>query len=439
MLYHIHAPRVFLSFDMISKERFNEELLAFINNSPTAFHVVRNIERELLSAGFERLAESDQWKIKRAGKYFITRNASSIIAFSTGADDSSGFRIIGAHTDSPSLKIKPDPLYIEEPYIQLGVEVYGGALLKTWFDRELSIAGRVTCLGTDDTILSVLVDFKRPIAIIPSLAAHLGNAAAPFNAQKELPAIIGQKHGRKTIDFKKMLQEQVESEHAAVVKTALDHELFLYDCASAAFFGLENEFIAGSRLDNLISCFICLKAAQKSGDEPAYIIVLNDHEEAGNTSFHGAGGSFLRDILTRLYPSSGEHQRITRSSMILSLDNAHGAHPNYPETHEARHKVEINNGPAIKINASQRYSTNSETAAEFRAIALRLGINIQNFVMRSDMQGGTTIGPISSASTGIAALDAGAPSLAMHSIRETAGTEDAHALFKIAIEFLKGK
>jgi len=346
---------------------------------------------------------------------------------------------MSAHTDSPSLKIKPDPLYTEGSYLQTGVEVYGGALLKTWFDRELSIAGRVTFLDTNNNISSVLVDFKRPIAIIPSLAAHLNNAAAPFNAQKELPAIIGQTHARKAADFNEILEEQVESEHALTVKTILDHELFLYDCAPAAFFGLENEFIAGSRLDNLISCFICLKAAQKSGGDQAYILVLNDHEEAGSTSFHGAGGSFLRDILTRLCPSSGELQRVAGSSVILSLDNAHGAHPNYPETHEARHRVEINNGPAIKINASQRYSTNSETAAEFRAIALNLGVNVQNFVMRSDMPCGTTIGPISSASTGIAALDAGVPSLAMHSIRETAGTEDAHALFKIGLEFLKGK
>ncbi|MCL2025465.1 MAG: M18 family aminopeptidase [Leptospirales bacterium] len=428
-----------MNFNIINKERFNEELLAFINESPTAFHAVKNIEKELITAGFERLAESEQWKIKRAGKYFITRNASSVIAFSTGADESSGFRIIGAHTDSPSLKIKPDPLYTEGSYIQLGVEVYGSALLKTWFDRELSIAGRVTFLDAGDNISSVLVDFKRPVAIIPNLAAHLSNAAAPLNAQKELPAIIGQKHGRKEVDFKELLKEQIESEYAATVKTVLDHELFLYDCTTAAFFGLENEFIAGSRLDNLISCFICLKAAQKSGNEPAYIIVLNDHEEIGSTSFHGAGGSFLHDILTRLYPSSGERQRIASSSLILSLDNAHGAHPNYPETHETRHRVEINSGPALKMNASQRYSTNSETAAEFRAIALKLGLNVQNFVMRSDMPGGTTIGPISSALTGIAALDAGVPSLAMHSIRETAGTEDAYALFKIGLDFLKGR
>ncbi|MCL1912201.1 MAG: M18 family aminopeptidase [Leptospirales bacterium] len=423
--------------EKLTKEHFNKELLAFINDSPTAFHAVKNIEKELASAGFERLVESEQWKVKRAGKYFITRNASSIIAFSTGPDDSSGFRIMSAHTDSPSLKIKPDPLYMEGPYFQLGVEVYGGALLKTWFDRELSIAGRVTFLDSKDNISSALVDFKKPIAIIPSLASHLSANAAPFNAQKELSVIIGQKHGRKTVDFKELLKEQIK--RSADVKTVLDHELFLYDCAPAAFFGLANEFVAGSRLDNLISCFICLKAAQKSGDGSDYMIALNDHEEAGSTSFHGAGGSFLRDVLSRLYTSSGERQRITSSSIILSLDNAHGAHPNYPETHEARHRVEINNGPAIKANASQRYSTNSETAAEFRAIALKLGVNIQNFVMRNDMPCGTTTGPINSAATGIPALDAGVPSLAMHSIREMAGTADAHALFKIGLEFLKGR
>ena len=428
----------------MDKTTFNKELLGFINDSPTAFHAVRNISAVLSGNGFVRLNESDSWNIESGKKYFVTRNDSSIIAFSSGTAEAinTGIRILGAHTDSPCLKLKPEPLYAKTSCHMFGVEVYGGVMLRTWFDRELSIAGRITFSRNDNKQYSVLVDFKRPMAIIPSLALHMNkdaNTAQPINAQKELPALVACASGESEMNFNEILKTQIELEHKLVdVKAILAHDLFLYDCNMASVFGIKNEFIAGARLDNLLSCFIGLKAALNAEGVPPFALVFNDHEETGSLSFHGASGSFLRDILGRLYPTVEEHARVLNRSMLISMDNAHASHPNYAESHEPHHRSVINGGPAIKVNAGQRYSTNSETHATIRAIAMKLDLPVQTFVMRSDIPCGTTIGPITSAETGVKAVDIGVPTFAMHSIRETAGVDDAYILFQILDDLLKG-
>lgn len=428
---------------MIDKKTFNEKLASFINDSPSAFHAVKNIAETLGSAGFARLNECDVWNIQRGKKYFLTRNDSSIIAFSTGLKDASetGLRMLGTHTDSPCLKIKPNPLYVEASCLMLGVEVYGGALLRTWFDRELSIAGRVTFLRLSGKTDSVLVDFKRPVAIIPSLAIHLNkeaNASVSINAQKELPALIGLSSADSETDFNAMLLAQIRAEHGFDdIKAVLAHDLFLYDCRPVSFFGINNEFIAGARLDNLVSCFTGLEAALDAAESNLpFCLVFYDHEETGSLSFHGAAGSFLRDVLVRLYPTPEEHNRVISRSLFVSMDNAHAAHPNYLDSYDPNHRPKPNGGPVIKMNAAQRYSTNSETAAVIRAIAMRLELPVQTFTGRSDMSSGTTIGPIASAETGIRAVDVGVPTFAMHSSRETGGINDAYFLFKIVSDLL---
>lgn len=424
---------------MGNKQFFNERLISFINDSPTAFHAVSRMSNILLENGFIRLEEKDAWQLKPNERYFTARGGSSLAVFSlayrTQADlPETGFRVLAAHTDSPGLKLKPFPLYEEEGCQQLGTEVYGGAMLASWFDRELSVAGRVSCLDEDGKIYHLLTDFKRPVAIIPSLAVHLRpkQSEASVNPQKELVPIAG----INKLDFNELLLNRLSDEHKGIrLKSILGHELFLYDAAPAVFFGFNEEFIAGRSLDNLASCFAGLEALLYVKNSLPFIGIFTDNEEVGSLSFTGASGSFLSDILRRLCPE--EKDKAVASSVLLSLDNAHASHPNYPESAEPRHKVRLNRGPALKINAAKRYATDSRTGALLRDIAMKLGVPLQTFVMRSDMPCGTTIGPIMSAMTGIQAADAGIPSLAMHSVRETIGAEDTFLLFRIAEEFLK--
>ena len=421
------------------REDLNQGLLDFLNASPTPFHATTSLAMRLEAAGFRHLDERAAWYPEAGGRYYVTRNDSSIIAFKLGkrAAVDGGIRLVGAHTDSPCLRVKPNPEIQRQGYFQLGVEVYGGALLAPWFDRDLSLAGRVT-YRRDGKVESQLIDFYQPIAVIPNLAIHLNreaNQGWAINPQTELPPIICQLASSETADFRALLAEQLAMEHDFNPDAVLDYELSFYDTQSAAIVGLNQEFIASARLDNLLSCYAGLQALIDSSDEETCVLVCTDHEEVGSCSACGADGPFLEQVLRRILPEGEAFVRTLQRSLLVSADNAHGVHPNYESKHDANHGPKLNAGPVIKINTNQRYATNSETAGFFRHLCLENEVPVQSFVVRSDMGCGSTIGPITSSQLGVRTVDIGLPTFAMHSIRELAGSHDLEHLVKVLTAF----
>lgn len=417
-----------IAFD---KVRFNQELLNFLDASPSPFHAVASMTRLLDDAGFIALSESSEWNLIPGGQYYTTRNGSSVIAWRQPVQETgfeTGLSLVGAHTDSPCLKVKPQPELLQQGYFQLGVEVYGGVLLNPWFDRDLSLAGRVTVRETSGKLRSHLIDFKKPIAIIPSLAIHLdreANTARSINAQTYLPPLLGQSDVKP--DFRALLKRQIEDE-SGLIEAVLDYELAFYDCQKASLVGLNDEFISSARLDNLLSCFIGLQALITSSPGKGQVLICNDHEEVGSASACGAQGPMLSQWLDRVIPDDCHRYAVLANSLFVSADNAHGVHPNFADRHDGNHGPQLNQGPVIKINANQRYASNSETSAQFRNLADKAGVPVQSFVVRSDQGCGSTIGPIVATETSIPTVDVGVPQFAMHSIREVAGAQDAYSL-----------
>ncbi|WP_455212590.1 M18 family aminopeptidase [Kaarinaea lacus] len=420
---------------------FIDGLLEFLKQSPTPFHAVDNIHEILKAAGFVHLYEGDEWDISPGGSYYVIRNDSSLIAFTVGAHamTDTGLRIVGAHTDSPCLKVKPKPEITKNGYLQLGVEVYGGALLAPWFDRDLSMAGRISYLATDETIKHALIDFGNPIAIIPSLAIHLDrevNQNRSINAQTQLAPVVMNLGENEEVDFREMLADHTRSQYSeSDIVEVLDYELSLYDTQPPALVGINKEFVAGARLDNLVSCYVGLMSFIEAGEDVSCMLVCNDHEEVGSASHAGAQGTFLKSVLERLCGTSEAFGRAMDRSIMISADNAHGMHPNFTDKYDDKHGPVLNKGPVIKVNANQRYATNSETAAIFRHLCIRADVPVQTFVMRNDMQCGSTIGPITSTEIGVKTIDIGVPQFAMHSIREMAGRYDSFSLYKVLREF----
>ncbi|MBL6690844.1 MAG: M18 family aminopeptidase [Pseudomonadales bacterium] len=410
---------------------FNEQLRNFLINSPTPFHAASSMSAILATQGFTRLNEGDSWQLE-PGRYFVTRNDSSIIAFVLGTEaiEETGIRLVGAHTDSPCLKVKPVPEKDKFGYHQLGVEVYGGVLLNPWFDRDLSLAGRITTRDSDGKIRNRLVNLQKPIAVIPSLAIHLdreANNSRSVNAENDIAPVLLQQEEARTLED--LLVAELEGEEL------LATDLVFYDTNPARFIGVNEEFLASARLDNLLSCFTGLMSLIDADDSLTSLLVCNDHEEVGSVSAAGAEGTFLKDVLMRITPDQEQRLRAFNRSLLISTDNAHGVHPNYPTRHEANHGPILNKGPAIKYNANQRYATNSETAGFFKALCRDENVPCQEFVNRADMACGSTIGPITATELGIRTLDVGVPTFAMHSIRELAGSQDAHALGRVLTRF----
>ena len=410
------------------REDLNQGLIEFLKASPTPFHATASLAQRLEAAGFQHLDERASWHTESGGRYYVTRNDSSIIAFKLGkrAPLEGGIRLVGAHTDSPCLRVKPQPELQREGFFQLGVEVYGGALLAPWFDRDLSLAGRVT-YRRDGKVESQLIDFQCPIAVIPNLAIHLNreaNQGWAINQQNELPPILAQIAGDEPADFRALITDQLAREHDFSADAVLDYELSFYDTQSAAVIGLNGDFIAGARLDNLLSCYAGLQALLAAPDEESCVLVCTDHEEVGSCSACGADGPMLEQVLRRVLPDGDAFVRTIQRSLLVSADNAHGVHPNYADKHDANHGPKLNAGPVIKINSNQRYATNSETAGFFRHLCLENEVPVQSFVTRSDMGCGSTIGPITSTRLGIATADIGVPQLSMHSARELCGADD---------------
>jgi aspartyl aminopeptidase len=424
-------------------------LLEFIQHSPTPFHAVEQMLQRLELAGYQRLHEADVWQLENGGRYVVTRNDASIIAF-TLADDpaSSGFRMVGAHTDSPCLKVKPQPEMVHHSYYQLAVEVYGGALLNPWFDRDLSLAGRVSYLDAEGEIKNALLDFEQPIATIPSLAIHLdreANDSHSINKQKHLPPVLLRlpqaERNRNdaatklvTPNFRDVLLKLLRK-HAMQAQRVLDYELSFYDTQPPAVIGLHQDFIASARLDNLLSCYTALVSLLNASATGNCLLVCNDHEEVGSVSASGAHGPFLLSVLQRITTDAQTLARCIDRSLLVSADNAHGVHPNFSDKHDALHGPILNQGPVIKVNSNQRYATTGETSAIFRHLCEQADVPVQSFVVRADMACGSTIGPVTSSEIGVRTIDVGVPTFAMHSIRELAGRWDGYYLYRVLKEF----
>lgn len=425
----------------ISTTEFNQGLCAFLDQSPTPYHAVASMKQLLQEKGFVALHEGDSWGQLNPGRYYVTRNDASIIAFNLAADDLAehGIHMVGAHTDSPCIKVKPQPEKVQKTLLQLGVEVYGGALLNPWFDRDLSMAGRVSYQTETKQIKQVLVDFKKPVAVIPSLAIHLdreANQSRTVNPQQHLPPVLTQLDDGDTLDFRALLEQQCRQQHPDQhIGKVLDYEICFYDTQNAALTGLSADFISSARLDNLLSCYVGLQSLLTADGKRSALLVCNDHEEVGSQSSSGAQGTFLQSVLQRLTHTTENYQRMVDHSMMISADNAHAVHPNYADRHDVDHGPILNKGPVIKTNANQRYATSSETSAIFRQLCERNNVPVQDFVVRTDMACGSTIGPITSSNIGVRTLDIGVPTYAMHSIRELAGSRDAAMLNTVLTAF----
>jgi aspartyl aminopeptidase len=424
-----------------TKTNKTQNLLEFIDRSPTPFHAVQEMSSYLSGMGFNEINETDAWDLAPNGRYFLTRNGSSLIAFQVGSKPGEGFKIIGAHTDSPNLRLKPNAGYTKSGYLQLGVEVYGGVLLSTWTDRDLSLAGRVILAGKKQPV-SKLIRFEQPLLRIPQLAIHLNRDVNKkgliLNEQNHLPPIFSLKKKSSPDEIiKKMVSRELKCRPADI--TGL--ELSLYDTQPGTLAGPEGEFIFSGRLDNLASCHSAMHALAETTkkDTATKLIAFYDHEEVGSETAQGAGSPFLKDVLERITLSENRETffRAMAKSFFISADMAHAVHPNYSDRHDTQHMPILNGGPVIKSNANQRYATEGLSSAWFESLCRKAGVPVQKFVVRSDLGCGSTIGPITAANLGIRTVDVGNPMLSMHSIREMAGTKDHERMIHVFKEYFK--
>ncbi|KAI9218805.1 peptidase M18 [Blastocladiella britannica] len=426
--------------------------LEFVNASPSPFHAVAEARKRLESAGFSAIKERECWdgKLAAGGKYFFTRNASSIVAFVVGQkfQPGNGFSIVAAHTDSPCLKLKPISKKVKSGYMMVGVQTYGGGLWHSWFDRDLGIAGRVIINGNTQKLIKI----DRPILRIPTLAIHLDrgvNEGFTFNKETQLqPLLCSQAESELNAPASKddkhhsVLLAAIAEEAGCKPEEIDDVELCLFDTQPAVIGGALSEYVFAPRCDNLCMSFTSLKAliahadnsAAVANDASVAVVALFDNEEVGSLSAYGADSHMLESTLRRItagvpgtpagHASSTLFEEAVQKSYLVSADMAHALHPNYADKHEAEHTPRINAGVVIKHNANQRYATTAPTAALLRAAAKAAGVSLQEFVVRNDSPCGSTIGPILSGKLGLRTIDVGNPQLSMHSIREQAGVKD---------------
>ena len=416
-----------------------KELIHFLENSPSCFHAVSNAESILLSEGFTRLYENEKWKLTKGGRYFVTRNDSSLIAFTIPETRPAGMRIAASHSDSPTFKIKENPeLESDGRYIRLNTERYGGMLCAPWFDRPLSAAGRIIIKDpASRELVSRLVNIDRDLLLIPSLAIHMNreaNEGYKYNAQKDMLPLYGSLAAKGTF-------MQTVAQAAGVSETdILGHDLFLYNRQKASIWGAQEEFISCGRLDDLQCAFASLKGFL-AGNKEEYMAIycVLDNEEVGSTTRQGAASTFLPDTLTRIHDSLGfsreDYLIHLADSFMLSADNAHAVHPNYADKTDPTNRPVLNGGIVLKFSANQRYCTDGVSAAMFRDLCNLAGVPVQTFVNRSDMAGGSTLGNISNTQVSLRTADIGLPQLAMHSPYETAGIQDTEYMIRAAEQF----
>ncbi|NQV13863.1 M18 family aminopeptidase [bacterium] len=419
------------------------DLMKYLDQSVTAYHAVIAAEEKLISQDFEKLDEGKDWQLTKGGKYYVIRGESALASWIMGNGTQSGVRLIGAHTDSPGLHLKPHPQYSNSGYIQLGVEVYGGPLLASWMDRDLSLAGRVIVRdGGKLTVQPFRAD--KVLLRIPQLAIHLNREVNEkgllLNKQKHMPPILSLENieGDKVDNslLANLISEQLGIEQDAIASWDLE----CYDTQKAALSGLKEEFIVSGRLDNLTMCHAALAALTSTDNSvpQTSMIALFDNEEIGSSTRNGAASSFIRDIVQRVADDSDRKHAIQKSlanSICISADGAHAIHPNYAEFHDPQHAVKMNRGPVIKVNTNQRYATSAITSAMFEQLCREVDVPVQHYVHKTDLACGSTIGPITATGLGIPVVDVGNAMLSMHSIRETTGVEDHEMMIKIMKRF----
>ncbi|MCR5451796.1 MAG: M18 family aminopeptidase [Lachnospiraceae bacterium] len=422
------------------------ELFDFIKRSPNPYFAVLTMKEELEKNGFSELFEGDEWHLD-AGKYFVTRDGSSLIAFSIPENGYKGFQILASHSDSPAFKIKTNAqMRSEDFYIKLNTEKYGGMILSTWFDRPLSIAGRII-VKTDEGLESKTVNIDRDLLMIPSLAIHMDrstNDGHKYVVQKELlPLFAGANKkdlDEKDSEDKDMLLSLIAEAAGIRAEDILDSDLFLYNRQEPVVYGANKEFMAAPRLDDLQCAYASLMGFLSASPSAGIAVhAVFNNEEVGSETKQGAASSFLTETLRRINTALGNDEtyfyRALSSSFLVSADNAHAIHPNYSEKADPTNKPLLNGGIVIKYNANQHYATDGVSAGVFRMICERAKVPVQEFVNSSDIPGGSTLGSIAVTRLSMNTVDIGLPQLSMHSAYETAGTYDTEYLCKAAAEF----
>jgi len=421
-------------------------LIQFIDNSPSPWHAAASLSEFLERAGYRRYYESQCWDLNPGDKGYAIRADATLICFRIGASplQQTGFRIIGAHTDSPGLRLKPRPVISSGNMLRLGVEIYGGPILATFTDRDLSLAGRLIVKSNSGQHETRLVRCDQPLVRLPNLPIHLNRNVnedgLKLHKQNELPLLLGNYESES--DSNRALMSLL-AHHAEIdAETISGAELCIYDTQCGSFWGAHNEFLADSQLDNLASCHAALCALTAHDDSDATCVCgFFDHEEVGSLSYQGAGGNFLSITLERIAQSLGlsreDHNRAIASSFFVSADMAHAWHPNFPAVYDEQHRIFVNKGPVIKHNANQSYATNAVTAACFIGWCEAAGVEYQHYVHCNDLRCGGTIGSTLAAELGMRTIDVGNPLWAMHSLRESAGVQDHCAMIKVMEQFFQ--
>lgn len=429
------------------EKQYAKQLLGFLDASPNNFFAVQTLKEELTANGFTQLDPAARWNLEKGGKYFVTKNDSSLFAFVPGTEDiaDNGFKLICAHCDSPGFRIKPHPeMLTEGGVLKLNTEVYGGPILYTWFDRPLSVAGRVILKGEHPLYPATrLVRFDRPILIIPHLAIHLNrsvNDGNPISKQKDmLPVLTILKDSLEKENF---LLRLVAEELNVPAEDILDFDLTLYDFQKGSLVGLNEEFISCGRLDDLGMVHAGLRALlDTEAGKQTKVLAVFDNEETGSGTKQGAASPVLRNIMERILIAFGgnaeDFYRAVDRSFMISGDMAHALHPNYPEKHDPTNHPVMGGGPVIKIHANQKYLSDADSTAVFETICKLAGVPCQKFVNHSDMVGGSTLGNILTSQMEMRGVDIGNPMWGMHSIRETAGVADHTYVIRAFTSFFK--
>lgn len=413
-----------------------EKLLDFIEKSPTAFQAVDEMQKRLTENGFEVLSEKEYWKLVPGGKYLVTRNNSALIAFCIPEKESRVFHIMASHSDSPSFKIKENPeIKVDNSYVKLNVEKYGGMLMAPWFDRPLSVAGRVI-IRRNDGLEEKLVDIKRDLVMIPNLAIHMNreaNNGVAYNPQKDLQPLFAVGNTDRT------LLEIIAEQTGVKKEDIISHDLFLYNRMPGTIWGADREFVSSARLDDLQCAFASMEGLLRAQNHESIAVhCVMDNEEVGSGTKQGAASTFLKDTLLRINMGLGrtyeEYLMTLAGSFMVSADNAHALHPNYTDKTDPTNHPVLNKGIVIKFNANQKYCTDAVSAAIFKELCTKAGVPYQTFVNRSDIAGGSTLGNISNTQVPMNTVDIGLPQLAMHSPYETAGVKDTEYLVRAAEE-----
>ena len=424
-----------------------EDLLAFLDESPCAFHAVEVLGTRLEAAGFSEIDERERFTLTPGGRYFLRRGGAAILAFVVGteAPSTAGFRLVGAHTDSPCFRVKPNPEIVDEAsgLVRLGVELYGGPIIATWTDRDLGLCGRVVLKGRGNALATRLVR-TGPIVTLPNAAIHMNRKAnedgLKLNPQTQLTVLLGTTDGG--VPAQNAVRKLLAKTLGVKTDRILEHDLFLCDTQPASFGGANDEFLRSGRLDNLQNCHAAIEALLANADRgtaTTRMAIGYDSEEVGSQTTQGARSNLVPAVLERICLALGDDREgylaALASSRLVSADNTHAKHPGYPEASEPKHAPKLNGGPAIKIHANRAYATDAETAAFFEMACRKAGVPSQRFVNRSDSRSGGTIGSMAAAQLGIPTVDVGSPQLAMHSVRETAGALDQDAMIEALAAF----